>query len=265
MSKALMEVHGPIPGSNRALHHMHENVVHTQSSGGAMTATQLDRYFAFPPSGAAGPVSSSASSQPHQRLDAPEEEEASPASQQRKAEEDGKAEKARLEREAEARRGEEAWVRSGGVLRDARGMRDVPRTEAVRAELRLRDWEEGARGRWEAYESGWRALLGGNGGGGAGGRVRFVDIPWPVGGGEGGETRVEDLSVERVEEFLLEGLRVRGSKVTRRERVRGSLLRWHPDKMTGVLARVEEEDVEKVRAGIRIVTECLQSLNTRTS
>ncbi|GLB38950.1 hypothetical protein LshimejAT787_0601120 [Lyophyllum shimeji] len=173
-----------------------------------------------------------------------------------------RTEKARQEAEAEARRGEEAWVRSGGVLRDARGRRDLARTEAVRAELRLRDWEERVRARWEAYEGGWRALLGAGAGAGAG-EVRFRDIPWPA-AVDGEEMEVGDLTPGRVEEFLLEGLRVRGCTVTRRERVRSSLLRWHPDKMTGVLARVVQEDVEKVREGIRAITECLQALNART-
>ncbi|KAF5383235.1 hypothetical protein D9615_004919 [Tricholomella constricta] len=146
-------------------------------------------------------------------------------------------------REAEARRGEEAWVASGGMLRDAQGRRDVARTEAVRAELRLREWEAEVIRRWERYEAGWRKLLG------SGAKeIGIGDIPWP--GGELG-----DLTVERVEEFLLEGLGVRGCVVTRRERVRSSFLRWHPDKMTGVLARVVEEDVESVTEGIRLVIE----------
>jgi len=48
--------------------------------------------------------------------------------------------------------------------------------------------------------------------------------------------------------------------VTRNERVRSSLLRWHPDKMTGVLGRVVKEDVEAVVEGISVVMMCLTRL-----
>ncbi|KAG5220669.1 mitochondrial carrier domain-containing protein [Salix suchowensis] len=52
---------------------------------------------------------------------------------------------ARLEREqAEATQGEFDWVRSGGILRDARGRRDKVRTEAIRTEIRRRDEEDGS-------------------------------------------------------------------------------------------------------------------------
>ncbi|EEB95289.1 hypothetical protein MPER_05760 [Moniliophthora perniciosa FA553] len=54
---------------------------------------------------------------------------------------------ARMSREqAEATRGEEEWVRNGGILRDADGKRDFQRTEAVREELRLRDIEKALKG-----------------------------------------------------------------------------------------------------------------------
>ncbi|KAJ3856475.1 hypothetical protein EV368DRAFT_25558, partial [Lentinula lateritia] len=47
-----------------------------------------------------------------------------------------------LEREEVERvRGEEDWVRSGGILRDSEGKRDFARTEKVREEIRLREWE----------------------------------------------------------------------------------------------------------------------------
>lgn len=158
--------------------------------------------------------------------------------------------------EAEARRGEEEWVRSGGILRDGQGKRDIVRTQAVRDELKLRDIEKALVEMWEAYEEGWKELLGKRE------RVRFCDVPWPV---DTGDKRVEvgDLRMEKVEEFLLGGLRVRGCNVTRKDRIRSSLLRWHPDKMTSILARVVEEDLGMVKEGISAVIRCLQKLNSK--
>lgn len=174
----------------------------------------------------------------------------------------------RLHREAEeARKGEEEWVRSGGILRDEFGRRDMARTGAVREELRLREVERVLMERWEAYQRKWiRVSPPNNGSGGSRQQpsrtLRFSDIPWPVDlGGTNGHVQLTDLTAPRVEEFLLGSLSVRSNQTTRKERIRNSLLRWHPDKMTPVLARVVEEDVELVRQGIGEVILCLQHLN----
>lgn len=174
----------------------------------------------------------------------------------------------------EAQKGEEDWVRSGGVLRDAQGRRDWVRTQAIREELKLRELERQILERWESYERRWNdiwskvkkahdaneAIL-----------LRFEDIPWPVkeaeaAGVKGRKNRsiqVEDLTVDRVQEFLLEGLTVRGEKITKKDRVRSSLLRWHPDKLGGLLRRIRPEDTESVRKGVGVVMECLQKLNAQ--
>ncbi|KAJ7695380.1 hypothetical protein B0H17DRAFT_1178272 [Mycena rosella] len=173
--------------------------------------------------------------------------------------------KARLEvEEVEARKGEIDWVRSGGILRDAQGNRDYAKTEAIREELRLSELERVLVERWASYEARWANLVG------KAGRVRektrdvrFEDVPWPVCPAQGRSMSLADLTVDRVEEFLLAGLKVRGCTVTKKERVRGSLLRWHPDKMTGVLARVVDADLDAVRQGISVVVLCLQQLNSR--
>ena len=155
--------------------------------------------------------------------------------------------------ETEARKGEEAWVQMGGILRDAEGNRDWTRTKAIREELELREVEAALEKRWEKYERGWKGLLESRG------PVEFGDIPWPVDVSPG-TVQLEDLEVENMKEFFLGGLRVRGCKTTKKERVRASLLRWHPDKMTAVVRRVVVRDVEKVEDGIRRVLDCLQRL-----
>ncbi|KAG5636998.1 hypothetical protein H0H81_006142 [Sphagnurus paluster] len=213
-------------------------------------------YLAFPPPSASP---SPPKSSPPMSAPAPETTPPAPADAQVDLAAEEKARALRLQQAEEARRGEEAWVASGGTLRDAHGRRDPVRTAAVRAELALRAWEAEAVARWEAYEAAWRRLLGGDADEVQEG-LRFKDIPWPV-SVPGGAVQPEDVTVSRVEEFLLEGLKVRGCPTTRRERVRGALLRWHPDKMTRVVGRVVDEDTERVKEGVRVVTECLQKLN----
>jgi hypothetical protein len=171
---------------------------------------------------------------------------------------------------AEARKGEEDWVRSGGVLRDEDGQRDWPRTQAIREELRLRELEAQIIERWENYEKRWSEILS---------RLRkgcpptldaflrFHDIPWPMKPMEtvgGGEVKAEDLTVEHVKDFLLEDLSVRGVKTTKKDRIRSSLLRWHPDKLGSLLQQIHPEDRENVHKGLGIVMECLQKLNAES-
>lgn len=177
---------------------------------------------------------------------------------------DAELRKERLaQEEAEARHGEEEWVRSGGILRDTKGRRDMVRTQTVRDELKLRDIEKALVERWEAYEGQWKELLASNGKGKEGrADLRFRDLPWPVDTGDK-KAEVSDLTVGRVEEFLLGGLKVRGCGITRKDRIRSSLLRWHPDKLTSVLARVVEEDVEIVNEGVSVVIRSLQKLNSK--
>ncbi|KAJ7758731.1 hypothetical protein B0H16DRAFT_1313788 [Mycena metata] len=226
-------------------------------------------YFAFPPGSTSAPPPPQVASTD---LAAKREEE---AQRQKKAalEEawaarlvrDAAARKVRIEAEAaEGLKGEIDWVRSGGILRDAQGNRDYARTEAIREELRLSALERGLMERWSTYEARWVDLAG------RAGRDReksrdlgFDDIPWPVSPTENQPVKLADLTVDRVEEFLLASLRVRGSTVTKRERVRGSLLRWHPDKMTGMLARIVETDLDAVREGIHAVVLCLHQLNSK--
>lgn len=197
--------------------------------------------------------------------------------------------RARLEREqAEIIRGEEDWVRSGGILRDSDGKRDFARTEKIREELRLREWEKEVQGRFDEYERRWAELLG---------RERrmamsfesqseelkFGDIPWPVyvdgkKKKDGAKSKssgtwnklpivpkveVSDLTMENVEAFLTDPLKVRGCKISRKERVRSSFLRWHPDKITRLISKVTESDRKDVEDGIGAIVRCLQEMNSK--
>ncbi|THU94223.1 hypothetical protein K435DRAFT_966932 [Dendrothele bispora CBS 962.96] len=209
----------------------------------------------------------------------------------------------RLEREkAEARRGEEEWVRSGGVLRDKDGNRDLERTEKVKEELRVRDWEAEVLGRWEVYEKAWselsRMVNSSSSNSNGEERVRFTDIPWPVTNrfasvyipksnsnnvnststqnhsraraGIHGPPKpasvitLADLTPDSIQSFILDPLKVRGNTTSTKERIRTSLLRWHPDKLTGLVSRVAEEDVDDVTEGIGIVIRCLREISGKS-
>ncbi|KAF8548817.1 hypothetical protein OG21DRAFT_1368851, partial [Imleria badia] len=143
-------------------------------------------------------------------------------------------------------RSEIEWVRAGGVLRDAFGRRDKARTERIRHELQVQVVERERTARWEAHETRWRAMQSSTA------PIRFVEFPWSL----KERLSARDLSALTrcaVSNFLFESLEVRANTTTKRERIRSSLLRWHPDKMSVVLSRVVPEDLELVREGIHVV------------
>jgi hypothetical protein len=105
--------------------------------------------------------------------------------------------------------------------------------------------------RWEAYEERWRGLLASNG------PVTFNDVPWPL---QSPPDDVQQLTQAAISDFLLASLRVRKNRVTQKERVCGSLLRWHPDKLASVLGRVVKSEVDTVHEGVGAVFMCLKAL-----
>ncbi|KAJ2922694.1 hypothetical protein H1R20_g14394, partial [Candolleomyces eurysporus] len=196
----------------------------------------------------------------------------------------------RLAREAEeARKGEEYWVSCGGVLRDEFGRRDMKRTKAIREELKLREVEKRLTEIWQEHERRWKELVARTGGRkrnapssslsdspgfdqpekiattemGSTPCLTFADIPWPV-QPQDDVTRpltLQDLTRERIEEFLLAPLTVRGCTITRKDRIRSSLLRWHPDKMSSIIKQTDPREKEDVMEGIHAVIRCLHRLN----
>ncbi|KAJ7274946.1 hypothetical protein C8J57DRAFT_238301 [Mycena rebaudengoi] len=205
---------------------------------GSSQATPPRSYFAFPPSPAAVPPSfpdpSLMAAHQKEEMDRQREKELDEAHAARlRREVEMRAARIRLE-EAEAQKGEIDWVRSGGLLRDADGNRDYARTNAIREEIRVSDLERVLVERWATYERRWSDLIAKTG-------------------------RDREKAKDN---FLIAGLKVRGSTVTKKERVRSSLLRWHPDKLTSVLARVVDADVEAVRQGINVVVSSLHQLNS---
>jgi hypothetical protein len=199
----------------------------------------------------------------------------------------GSRSRARALEQAEAERGELEWVACGGVLRDGRGNVDVGRTKRVREEVERREKERVVKARWDGYEEAWRGLLSSAPKGKEKEKdVVFGDVPWPVWVEEGGGKEAKltmtisltgrdglevkkkrriialaDITVDRVQDFLLEPLSIRGSTITPKARIRSSFLRWHPDKLGWLIDRVKDDDVDDVKTGIGIVMECLQRMN----
>ncbi|KAI6023425.1 hypothetical protein EDC04DRAFT_2934417 [Pisolithus marmoratus] len=153
-----------------------------------------------------------------------------------------------------AEQSEVEWVRGGGLLRDASGRRDKTRTERVLSGIRLREDEQRRVERWERYEARWRSVFGES-------RepLTFFDFPWPL-CNLVTEKSIDGLTTRAIGEFLFESVGVLGSSATRRERIRCSLLRWHPDKISPLLRRVVAEDMELVQEGVLRVFRALKAL-----
>lgn len=162
-----------------------------------------------------------------------------------------------------AAQSETEWVRVGGTLRDTFGRRDTARTQRIRGEIRKSNALRRARARWETYEERWRALCVICAGTNAPvGSVRFCDVPWPV---RESLMDVDGLTTRAVGEFLFESLDVevdrdnRG-RTARKERIRATLVRWHPDKIALLLSRIIPEDTEMVKEGVYRVFYALRTL-----
>lgn len=160
--------------------------------------------------------------------------------------------RARLERERqEIYLSELAWVRSGGILRDAKGRRDKARTEELRREIRLQDEERRIMEQWHAYETRLRALqLSGD-------PITWEIIPWPV---VVAPSSPLDLEPSVIADFIFATFKVRGVSIAKKERLRTSFLRWHPDKFAALMSRVPEHEQDRVIEGVNAVFRSLRQL-----
>ncbi|KZS97125.1 hypothetical protein SISNIDRAFT_482062 [Sistotremastrum niveocremeum HHB9708] len=174
----------------------------------------------------------------------------------------------RIEREAVAvAQGEREYVRIGGILWDDKGNRDFAKTERIRKELKeeeemketLRKKAEEERIMREAleqYDKRWADLLHPTTTGTPHPTLTFDDVPWPSFTSPQPE---EDLNISVVSEFLFSPLRP--TPKNRKEILRESILRWHPDKFEGrVLAFVQPQDAEAVRQLSAAVMQSLRRL-----
>lgn len=112
-------------------------------------------------------------------------------------------------------------------------------------------------------------LLSGNGGAGSLPVFGFRDIPWPVLHAHKDKSKhrsdvssvsVDDLTVEAISEFLLPNDSQDNQK-SRKDVLRETFLRFHPDKFEGRFMKlVCESEQENVREGIGRVVRVLNTL-----
>lgn len=117
----------------------------------------------------------------------------------------------------------------------------------------------------------WKTLLSGNGGVDTLETMGFCDIPWPIihAHKEKSSSKhrtdmvavsVDDLTVEDISLFLLPSDVGEGEK-SRKEVLRETFLRFHPDKFEGrFMKMVRGNEQERVREGIGRVVRALNTL-----
>jgi len=139
----------------------------------------------------------------------------------------------RIVREERRRRQEQKWAEE----RRARAERQK--------QLERRSQEEA----WKGYERRWTAIAG------SGGQLRFKSIPWPT---TVAPRNVGEITPDAITKFIFSPAHSEG--MSRKERVKSALRRWHPDRFGRVLSRVDEKDKGVVERGVGIVARCLNEL-----
>lgn len=93
----------------------------------------------------------------------------------------------------------------------------------------------------------------------------FGDIPWPV---RGGALDVSQLTVDAISTFLFfpeeDGLDEAGRARKRKDELRKTMLRFHPDKFEGrVIPRIQDGERAAAREGANAVTRAVRTLSVR--
>ncbi|KAJ6625569.1 hypothetical protein B0H10DRAFT_1782931 [Mycena sp. CBHHK59/15] len=125
-------------------------------------------------------------------------------------------------------------------------LKERERKERAKRDQALRD-------AWKKYEKGWEDLTASRLD-----RVGFLAIPWPL---RSPPMTVEQITPAEIELFLLSPLHSEGQ--SKKDRIRGAQLRWHPDRFRRILGTVETKDKAAVEAGAGIVARCLNDLMAR--
>ncbi|EIN11019.1 hypothetical protein PUNSTDRAFT_133076 [Punctularia strigosozonata HHB-11173 SS5] len=115
--------------------------------------------------------------------------------------------------------------------------------------------------RWEEYEDAWREISEADG---KDGTMAFADVPWPI-GTKGETVSAEDLTPDNISVFLFSKLSVDQTvddiAKQKKDTIRATLLRFHPDKFEGrVMRRVKEEDKDAVKEAVGRVARALNAL-----
>ncbi|KAI0705301.1 hypothetical protein C8T65DRAFT_708968 [Cerioporus squamosus] len=136
-----------------------------------------------------------------------------------------------------------------------------------RAKERVREVE--AR---ELYDTRWKAILATASVTTEDEMLRFQDIPWPIitsvvslRDDKPARVRIEDLTAEAISAFLLppseHDAPTADFSKERKEKLRETMLRFHPDKFEGrIMKRVREKDRERVKEAVGTVARTVNSL-----
>ncbi|KDQ55251.1 hypothetical protein JAAARDRAFT_134151 [Jaapia argillacea MUCL 33604] len=170
-------------------------------------------------------------------------------------------EQARKHAERQARTARDKAIREE-TKRLGREAEEERKRKRVERELRKTDDAK------ERYENGWKSLLAQT----RGERLTFCDIPWPVvpaNTKSKASLSTDDLTADRISSFLFSALlKPVGEEPpkTKKEILRETLLRFHPDKFEGrVLGWVLESERVKVMEGVGQVARALNGLSASTS
>lgn len=111
----------------------------------------------------------------------------------------------------------------------------------------------------DAYERHWVGLLGSKS---KSADLGFGDIPWPV---SARSPSISEITAEAISSFLFlrgdEGHDEAGRGRARKEELRGTILRFHPDKFEGrVIPRIKDEERAAVREGANAVTRAVTTM-----
>ena len=164
---------------------------------------------------------------------------------------------------------------------------ETKKLEALAEEERRQRRRERHDKRWrearDLYEERWKMLLATQLVEDEQTKLCFTDVPWPVFPTEVGSSdrkgkrsaaeytvRLDDLTADSISRFLLSTPQTNASgstlsddaaKKARRDRLRETMLRFHPDKFEGrILPRVQEADRDAVREGVSKVAIALNQL-----
>ena len=139
--------------------------------------------------------------------------------------------------------------RAGRQERRRRREQQLAEEQRARAEkqkqLERRNQEEA----WKTYERRWATVTGDSS------QLRFKSVPWPS---TVPPRTVAEITPVAIAKFILSPAHSEG--MSRKERIRSALRRWHPDRFGRILGRVDEKDKDAVEKGVGIVARCLNDL-----
>ncbi|KAJ7782688.1 hypothetical protein B0H16DRAFT_1297737 [Mycena metata] len=160
----------------------------------------------------------------------------------------------------EARRAEEKAAKAE-TARLAKLAEEERKRKKLEKEIRRSDYAR------EEYHVRWKNLLAAASDGESGqASLTFSDVPWPIASKPALPPIVslDELTHEAIAYFLVPSLLpVDGEKEKklRKEKLRETFLRFHPDKFEGrLMSRVQESDRERVREAVGIVVRVLNAL-----